>query len=223
MINPKLIGNSGDNNQQNGQEIFHFIDRNKSILAIIALFSGLSGFILNITRENPNDSLIYGIVSLFFLVGLLIAYVIYDACKILNRLFFLPSDDPISAFQSVFIILFTMFLIIPLISLMNYFSKTYPDKVTWLLIGASFCVVVFSSMVFNGWIYSRLKKHDKLKRCLFPFFAIGSFAILFINRGLGIPQFVSGIFPDPAQAMLIYTLLASYFLYSTFYFFRRND
>jgi len=217
------IGENCDRDQKNSPEISQYIERNKSVLALIALFTGLSGFILNVTKGNPSDSLIYGIISLFFLIGLLIAFIGYDAVKTLNRLFQLPGEDLISAIQCVFIFLFTTFLLIPLFSLMDYFSMIYPDKVTSLLIGVFICIIIFLSVVVNSWIYSTARKHDKLKLFIFPFFAIGSMALIFINKGTGIPQLLNYTFPNQNQGLLIYSILVAYFLYSAIYFLRRKD
>jgi hypothetical protein len=112
--------------------LYSFFERNKTLFALIAVFGALAGFLYGFNKLNLDDNIIYGILFLVLLIGLMMILIVYDAFMAMVSLFKIKYNSFNYTFQSIFLGIFIILLLMFYQSLMEYLFSNFLDPLIWL-------------------------------------------------------------------------------------------
>jgi hypothetical protein len=199
-----------------------FIEKNVSVLTLIAVFIGIASFILDLNRFQKDDSIILGAIGLIFLIGLLLAYLSYIALlTIYHPLIHSKSDEITPTIQILFVTIFMACLISSYIALISYFFVNYSNLTNWFLISMILLFTLFFGIWFVASLFTYFKtKENVIKSTLF-LFAFLDFLVFFPFRN-SILKFLSDFFSGYGQATFLYCIIISFLSFGAFYFYFRK-
>jgi len=202
--------------------VYPFLERNKTIFTMIAIFGALAGFLYSLNKTTNDENLVFGILFLVFLMGLLMTLIIYDASVTLFSLIRPKDDKFITGFQFFFIATFMIFFLMFFESLIEYLYSKYPDWIIWLGIAIFLYFVLFLGVWFNTFIRNKIGTSNRGL-----IFIIVCYAVILIWILIRLYSIFIGLIPHSsnfaelthtAQIGFFFIILLTHSLSSIFYF-----
>jgi hypothetical protein len=194
-----------------------YLEKNKSLLELVAVFIAIASFIIDLNKDNDNISLTTGAIFIILFVGLLLGYLLYITMKE-NILPLLSgkSDNLHETIQLFFISFFIICLIIAYSAILSYFALPHPILAGWILIFLFTCILGTFGLWFVTALYTYFTENNRaIKLIQSAFILLALASLIFIST---IYNFINEFFLSPGQSMWIYCVIFAYFIFGFFHF-----
>ena len=193
-----------------------FLDSNKTVFELIAVFIAIASFIVELNAENQDKSFVVGAICLIFLTGVLLFYLLCSSFNDIMRLLLGKSDDFKSTIQISFITIFLACFGVAYISICVYFFEQYRDLTNWVLIILAYFFVIY----FGIWSVTSLYTYFTMNsRAILIFKAIFLILVfLILTSFIPITSYIRTYFTSLGQSEALFFLILSYFMFGAFHF-----
>jgi len=198
-----------------------FMEKNISVLTLIGIFFGIASFILDLNGIQKDDSIIIGAIGLIFLIGLLIAYILYNTVVTIHPLLYIERVELVTI-QIVFVYVFIGFLMVAYMSLISFFFVHYQNLTDQVLLTMIFVGIVFFGTWFVTYLYEYFKRKGKIIKFIFVLFFLFDVIVMLIFHN-SILNFLNNYFQDPMHSLFLYCMIISLAAFGAFYFYTHKN